>query len=397
MLRQTDQFAPAAVSDGGHSEGKREKNPGRVFKLCPVRHTLLGLSAIVILGYFLLRDDKKLMETVSEGFVRPYHRLAGRVSGLVGFSIAEIFYAVLLLGVLIYLARAAVLLIRHDGRAVRVYRTIVSLLTAAAMLYAGACVLWGVYYYAHGFSERIGIDAGPVAVQDLENVTVWFAGLANQYASEVSRDENEVYTADLDSLFTRSETLYEAMETKYPTLEGPALKAKPMIFSKLMSWINFTGFFFPFTGEANLNIESPVCMLPATIAHEQAHQRGVAGEDEANFVAVAACLESGDPDFIYSASLLAYIHLGNALHDAKYDAWIKAYTALGDNVQRDLRVNNDYWAQYQSKVSEVSEAVYTEFLRSQGQELGMQSYGACVDHLVAYYKDDCGNIGNQNG
>ncbi|NMA25166.1 MAG: DUF3810 domain-containing protein, partial [Clostridiales bacterium] len=86
-------------------------NPGRVFKLCPVRHILLGLSVMVMLGYFLLRDNKKLMEAVSEGAVRPYHRLAGRVSGLAGFSVAELFYALLVLGVLIYLTRAAVLLI----------------------------------------------------------------------------------------------------------------------------------------------------------------------------------------------------------------------------------------------------------------------------------------------
>lgn len=362
-------------------------NPGRVFKLCPVRHILLGLSVMVMLGYFLLRDNKKLMEAVSEGAVRPYHRLAGRVSGLAGFSVAELFYALLVLGVLIYLTRAAVLLIRRGGRAVRAYRTVVSLLTAAATLYAGVCLLWGVYYYAPGLPERIGIEAGPVAVQDLENVTLWFTGLASQYAPEVSRDENGRFTADLDSVFARSKTLYRAIEKKYPALEGPELKAKPLVFSKLLSWMNFTGFFFPFTGEANLNTHSPVCMLPATIAHEQAHQRGVAGEDEANFVAVAACLESGEPDFIYSASLLAYIHLGNALHDAKYDAWVKAYTALDEDVKRDLRVNNDYWAKYQSKVSEVSEAVYTEFLQSHGQELGMQSYGACVDLLVACYAD----------
>jgi hypothetical protein len=61
----------------------------------------------------------------------------------------------------------------------------------------------------------------------------------------VSRDENEgLHSGFGQSLHTLGDS-FEAMETKYPTLEGPALKAKPMIFSKLMSWINFTGFFFP--------------------------------------------------------------------------------------------------------------------------------------------------------
>ena len=60
-----------------------------------------------------------------------------------------------------------------------------------------------------------------------------------------------------------------------------------------------------------MNVDCPMALLPATIAHELAHQRGVAGEDEANFVAVAACLADGDPTFVYSGALMAYVYLGN--------------------------------------------------------------------------------------
>ena len=44
-------------------------------------------------------------------------------------------------------------------------------------------------------------------------------------------------------------------------------------------------------------------------------------------------------------------------------------------------------AAYSSRfqVAEAAEAVYTGFLQSYGQQLGMQSYGACVDLLVADY------------
>ena len=35
-----------------------------------------------------------------------------------------------------------------------------------------------------------------------------------------------------------------------------------------------------------------------------------------------------------------------------------------------------------------SNTVYDSFLKSNGQELGMQSYGACVNLLVHYYIDE---------
>ena len=53
----------------------------------------------------------------------------------------------------------------------------------------------------------------------------------------------------------------------------------------------------------------------------------------------------------------------------------------------DLQENNRYWAQFESPVQTVTDAVYEGFLQSYDQELGMRSYGACVDLLVNYYRD----------
>lgn len=50
-----------------------------------------------------------------------------------------------------------------------------------------------------------------------------------------------------------------------------------------------------------------------------------------------------------------------------------------------LRVNNAYWRQFDSPVSEAADSAYSGFLQSYDQELGSRSYGAVVDLLVAYY------------
>ena len=63
--------------------------------------------------------------------------------------------------------------------------------------------------------------------------------------------------------------------------------------------MGFTGVYFPFTGEANVNVDAPACLVPATIAHEMSHQRMVFSELEANFVGIAAAVSCGDPVFQY--------------------------------------------------------------------------------------------------
>lgn len=362
----------------------------RLYRLCPVRHILFLLGLILIGGYHILKYDRELMASVCDTVTRPYHRLAGQIADCVPFSLAEILYAALVLYLLIYLPLQILRLIRRPEKGTRAYRLGMTLLSATAILYGGYCLLWGVFYAGADFQKEIGVEAQAISQDELYDVTSYFVQQANTYAALTQRDEKGCFSADPKSLFLRSENLYDEVCRIHPALSGPSLRAKPMIFSRFMSWINFTGFFFPFTGEANLNAEAPLCLLPSTIAHELAHQRGVAPEDEANFAAVIACMYSGDPDFCYSGALLALIHLSNALYDTDYDRWLELRQSYSEEVLADLQQNNEYWNQFETKAADISETVYEGFLATYGEQRGMQSYGACVDLLVAYYHDKIG-------
>jgi len=357
--------------------------------LCPVRHTLSLVSLAWLAVYFTTRNDQRWMALLCRTLVRPWHHTAGRLYSMVPFSAAEwviVLWVLMGLGFLTQL----VLHFRRRGEGRALYRWAVSLLTMVSVLFGLFSLWWGVCYYAGTFAGQAGLERRPIAAEELESVTEYFAELANEYSSRVERDADGVFTAEPRSLFDASETLYHAVETRFPSLAGPELRAKPAVFSRCMSLLNNTGFFFPYTAEANVNVDCPMALIPATIAHELAHQRGVAGEDEANFVGILACMENGDPRFVYSAALMAYIYLGNALHDTDYDAWHGIYLGLNGDVRRDLSVHNAYWARYDTRVKEVSDKVYEVFLETYGDDRGMKSYDACVDLLVLYYLDRAG-------
>lgn len=371
------------------STEEKEKNTlslRRLFLVCPVRHVILLISAAITAAYFLLRHDHRLMQTVCRNFVRPYHALMSRLCSAVDFSVSGVCIALFVLAVSAYLLISVVMLIRRRADIKkRLWRLFITVFALVFAVYALFCLLWGVYYYASDFQTDSGITAKPAATEQLESVTKYFAGLLNEYGDKVSRGGDGVFAEPLDEIFARSASLYDNVQTSFPCLSGQDIPAKRFMFSRAMSLVNFTGFFFPFTGEANINIDAPACYIPSTIAHELAHQRGVAREDEANFVAVLASLASGDDVYIYSACLLAYTHLGNALHSADYDAWLDVYSGLSDGVKADIAENNAYWQQFETPVSTVSDNVYTGFLKSYGQTQGLKTYGRCVDLLIAYY------------
>lgn len=355
------------------------------FRICPFRHILIILSILIIALHLLLRSGKPQMKWISQHIIRPIHRTLSVLTARVPFSVAEILIALFVIGAVFYLLWQIIALVRRPERLKRLYRTVVTYLTAVLAVYAGFCLLWGTFYYGDDFITASGLKKEKISVNQLEAVTEWFAEQANEWAERVDRDENGLYQADFRTILDRSDEVYTAIEQEYPCLMGPAIRAKGVFFSRIMSYLDFTGFFFPFTAEANVNIDTPSAYFASTVAHELAHQRGVAKEQEANFAAVLASLEYGDADYCYSSCLLAYTHLGNALYDADRERWEEIYGMLSDPVRKDLRANREYWARFETPVQKASNTVYENFLYSYDQDLGLKSYGACVDLLVNYY------------
>jgi hypothetical protein len=178
---------------------------------------------------------------------------------------------------------------------------------------------------------------------------------------------------------------YAKASEKYDFLQTLDSDLKPVMLSELMSYTHITGVYSFFTGEANINVAFPDYTIPYTAAHELAHQRGIAREDEANFMAFLVCMESDDAYIRYSAYLNLYEYVSNALYSASPELWSKSYGTLSYAVKAEMRAYSEFYEKYRDSVaSEVSEVVNNTFLTMQGTE-GTRSYGMVVDLAVAYY------------
>ena len=319
-----------------------------------------------------------LTQTVKDGCASLWY--------LFPFSVVEWFYVAFIVGVGAWLAALFHRLRTGKGRRGRIaYGGLLGLACLCLTAYGLYCVGWGVNYYADGFQEKSGVYAQPVTVDELERVALLFTGKLNETAGQVARDGDGVFAVDRDAIFAASTGVYENITREFPFLARTDRVPKKMVFSRLFSAMNFTGFYSPYTGESNLNVDSPACLLPANIAHELAHQRGIASEQECNFLAVAAASSSEDPAYQYSGYLMGYIHLSNALYRADRSRWTELRGLLPETVAADLRYHSAYWAQFEGLTAKVSTAIYDNALKSYGQTAGIQSYGTVVDLLVAYY------------
>lgn len=351
-------------------------------------HLWLLADLVFLAAYDLARRNRAWMNALAEHVTGPLRQAVGRLCYRTELSMMEVLSVLAVLACAAYLVWSVIAVIRAAGRREsRAYSAVLGAVCAGLTFYAGTCLLWGACFWTDSFQDRSGIHAQPVAREDLLAVTAYFAARTAEAAAAVPW-EGGLFAVPREEILADSVRVYDRLEEQMPWLEFDDPGVKPMAFSRLMSMMDFTGFYCAWTGESNVNVDSPACLLPSTVAHELAHQRGIASEQECNFLGVLASVTSGLPAYEYAGWLSGYIYLGNALYRADPEAYWAIRESLPEPVQADLRANNAYWKQFEhNPVQAVSSQVYDGLLKAYGDERGIQSYGTVVDLLVVYYRE----------
>lgn len=349
-------------------------------------HLWLLADLALLLAFLLARHQKAWMNALADHVTTPLKTALGRLWGAVPFSAMEVLYTLAGIAAIAYIVWSVAAVVRARGRrGRRAYGAALGAACAGLSVYLLFCLLWGVNFWTDSFQDRSGIRERAVSLEELTAVTAWFADRLTETADAVPRDETGLFAASKEEILADYASVYDGAEERFPFLEFESQPPKAMLYSKLMSAMNFTGVYCPFTGETNLNVDAPACLLPATVAHELAHQRGIASEQACNFLAVVASTTCGDPVYAYSGWLMGYIHLSNALFAADRETWRAIREGLPETVERDLTDNNAYWAQYKGAAATAGQRAYDTALKAFGDADGIRSYGTVVDLLTVYY------------
>ena len=303
---------------------------------------LFACGAVLVLSFPRQPRGRQFLGLFGHAALRA---VLGRACAL-PFSVAELLYVLAAVTAVVLLVLMVRYLIKSRQKGRAAYRCALFVLDLFLTVCAAFSLLWGANYYADDFCDRSGLSPEPVTYDDLVCVTQYFADHLAEASTHIARDENGLFTADRQEILDYADTVYDCLYDEFPFLDMPDQKPKGIFFSKIMSAMNFTGFYFPFTGESNVNMDSPAMLLASTCAHELSHQRGITSEQQSNFLAVLACTRCDDANYNYAGWMLGYIHLGNALYRVDPDAWQQIRDSLPDEIVLDLRYNSAYWAQY---------------------------------------------------
>lgn len=360
------------------------------------RKWLLLCIPIAIISIILCKNFPFIAEYV---YGRVIFRILSIIIGLftrwIPISIAEIVIYCIPLLLITMIVLFIIKIVKNKGQ--RGYLTAKGLLNIGCFLSVALILfvlLCGTNYYRYSFEEYLEFEVTEYDKEDLYNLCVYLAENVNKARENITNEYDDgtmrLSYESTRAFLNKAEELMSEFSREYDSLEWSTGAAKPVLASRYMSYTKIVGIYIPFTMEANVNVDTVDYNQPSDAMHELAHLRGVMREDEANYISYLACVTSGEPDFVYSGYMMAYIYASNKLYDEDYELFAEVRSSLSEAVDADLKANSLYWDQFETPVGEtisnVSNQVNDAYLNVNGQVDGTKSYGMVVDLLIAEYK-----------
>jgi len=345
---------------------------------------------IAVLILVLSRASNDIAEYVfARGIYRVYGTVLSFINGFLPFSVGEWLLIIFVLGLALFPVITVIATIRSKEKAYTFFGAIRLLVIIAGIVFLWFMIGAGANYNRYEFSSFSGLEVRDSSKEELYALVEELVEKTNEARAELNISEDSIFDSDMTDRERAAECrkAMEKLAEEYDVLSGFYPYCKPVFFSRVLSEFNITGVYFPWTVEANVNVDVPDYTRAVTACHELSHLRGFMREDEANFIGYLACVGSDNPELKYSGYMLALVYAGNQLYAADADLYFQLASGYSKGVRLDFAENSRYWEEFKDTVlSEAGEKMNNTYLKINNVEDGTKSYGRMVDLLLAEYR-----------
>jgi hypothetical protein len=347
----------------------------------------LVAAAVIIKGYSA--NPGRVETGYSIGFYPAMSSFFRLIFGWLPFSLGDILFGVAGLWLLWKFIQGIKALIKRQITKESFFRGLGKAVVIILTINVVFNLFWGINYNRQGIVKQLDLKMDTVSYDDLKEVTTLLIEKLN--ASKMYLLNNKITYPSNAVLFKKVEAAYAKSKEQFPFLNYNNVSLKPSMWGWLGNYTGFTGYYNPFTGEAQINTTVPKFLQPFVACHEVAHQLGYAKEDEANSVGYLAALNSGDSLLLYSTYFDLYTYTNRQLRFQFYlhkdSALAKQFTSmLLPEVKADIKEVADFFRRHRNPIEPVVRKGYGFYLKNNNQPKGVLSYDEVTGFLIAYYK-----------
>ena len=343
--------------------------------------TIVALAVLLFLLTELADYPLFIERYYSEGVYPVICKILHGVFNIFPFSVGDVLY-ILVIGYLVY---ALVLLVKRCVKkqfkqaGIFVMSIVIGVQTAILIFY----LFWGINYFRPSAGERLNLRDTTYSTADMMAVTTILIDSADSTRArltpaDLAQNNSVIYKTAVAAIKKLSADSAN-FRTYYPRI-------KTSLLTPLLNYLGTSGYYDPFTGEAQMNYQMPVMSRPVTACHELSHQMGYATEDEANFAGYLAGIGSKDRLLRYSAYNLAVEEFMFALYFRDSLANKKLKPLISPAVHNDYKTERLYWMKYETQINAVTSIFYDHFLKANNQPQGLETYDRMVLLVMAKYR-----------
>ena len=350
-------------------------------------YLIAAIVGLITLGLTLLAQQySQLVDAFYPFLTREVQTVLAGWSGTVEVTVWQVAAMLLILGLLL----TVVLMIALKWN---FFQWLGWVLAGASMIWMLHTGIYGLNYYAGPLSEDVHLDSYDFTVDDMADATIFFRDKANALAEQLPRDsKGNLLFSDFETLAAQAGEGFHTLtyEQSGSVFAGSLVPVKKLAWADLYTSMGILGITMPLTGEAAVNPQIPVVSMPFTMCHEMAHRMCIATESDANMAAFLACRVNPSVEYQYSAYFMAYRYCYNAIAKLgtveSQQALQRVKSGIGEALYRDLAAYNDFFAEKKDEsATQLADTVNDTYIKAQGDERGVESYGAVCDLLVSWH------------
>jgi hypothetical protein len=350
------------------------------------KRTRLILALLLVVQYVvlrILRGFPEFIETYYSQGIYPYiSGLLRYIFGWIPFSIGDVFYLLFIVLVVRWLLKNYKRLIKEP------VWFFVDIAATLSVVYAVFNLVWGLNYLRPALHETLQLEHD-YTTEQLITTTQRLISKSNEIHRSLGYKDS--IKIDLpysqNEIFEKSKNGYKNLEKEYPNLAYSLLSLKKSGWSLGLTYMGYSGYYNPLTGEAQVNRLIKSYKFPVVACHEQAHQIGFAAENEANFIATLATLHNEDPYMQYTGYIFALRYCLNELARRDFVAYEEIIPTVNFGILESYREMREFWLSYKNPFESLSKAFWDQFLKANNQSKGIESYSYMVALVVNYFED----------
>ena len=245
---------------------------------------------------------------------------------------------------------------------------------------------WGFNYFRESLAKSLGYNQTKYTTEQLTEVSKNIIQQLNKTQFLITKNDSLkiVNPYSQEEMYQKALSGYTNLANTYPQFEYRFKSVKSSLMSLLQTYNGTSGYFNPFTGEAQVNDLIPKPGYPTTVCHEMAHQLGIAAENEANFVGYLAALSNDDIYFKYAAYRMAFSYLISEVRKRNKTIFNTLINSVNKGILIDFKESSAFWNQYKNPIEPLIKKGYNSYLKANNQAKGIQSYNYVVDLIISY-------------